>query len=383
LRVLLIEPGASWSTADVSAGLLYGLDRAAVSVVRYRLDARIERSNRELYSRWRRVKRNRPDIGKPNAADVFFQAGSDALTMALYHGVDAVIAVSAMYLHPAIIRLMKMAGLRVFLLFTESPYDLPAELDLARIVAGCWTNERSSLRAFRGVTPASGYLPHAWHPERHTPIPQPGDERVPAHDVVFVGSAFQERIDWLHRIDWTGIDLGLYGMWEALARKDPLQQYVRGQITDNRVTAALYRRAKITINLYRTSRGWGPAAPQIAYAESLNPRAYELAACGAFHLSTYRAEVPEVFGDLVPTFAHPDEASALIRQWLAQPEERAAIAAQLPACVAEMSWTARAASVVRDLGSILHPRPVAAPLHPHSQADRADAFMAVKRVGSQ
>ena len=202
----------------------------------------------------------------------------------------------------------------------------------------------------------AGYLPHAWHPERHQAGPQRGDEAVPAHDVVFVGSAFQERIEWLSAIDWTGIDFGLYGQWAPLKGNHRLRRHVRGGVVTNETTSALYRRAKVGLNLYRTSQGWGKHAKQITHAESLNPRAYELAACGAFHLSSYRAEVGEVFGDLVPTFRHPTEAAALIRTWLAQPDGRAQIASELPACVAEMSWVERATHVIGDLQGLLGAR---------------------------
>jgi hypothetical protein len=381
MKILVIEPGASWSTADVATGLYDGLERQGVTLLRYRLAQRIERSNRWLYAAWRKAKRTNPTIEKPNTADVFYQAGVGALEMALHHQVDVVLVVSAMFLHPNVIVLMKRAGLRVVVLFTESPYDLKKELDVAALVDACWTNERSSLRAFRAVQPLSGYLPHGWHPDRHRPGAQPGDAQVHAHDVVFVGSAFQERIDWLAAIDWTGIDLGLYGMWDALAKKHPLQRFVRGGIVDNAATSALYRRATIGLNLYRTSIGWGPTAAHITHAESLNPRAYELAACGVFHLSTDRAEVGEIFGGLVPTFDTPAEAAQLVREWLANPEGRQVHADALPACVADASWTARAAHVVADLHVLLRSPRLPAIQHPHSQAVGAAALHAVTPCG--
>lgn len=356
LRVLLIEPGASWSTADVSAALRYGLEQHGVDLVRYRLDQRIDRSNRWLYSNWRRTKKKNPGIEKPTTGDVFYQAGIGALEMALRHQVDVVLVVSAMFLHPDVIILMKRAGLRVVILFTESPYDMAKELAVAKMVDGCWTNERSAVEAFQAVNPHAGYLPHGWHPLRHQAGAQPGDDLFPAHDVVFVGSGFHERVEWLTAIDWTGIDFGLYGSWDSVGSRHPLKQYIRGGVLDNAQTAALYRRAKVGLNLYRTSMGWGKFAPAIAHAESLNPRAYELAQCGAFHVSTYRAEVSEVFGDLVPTFETPAEASDLIRRWLADSAGRARVQAQLPARVAESSWVERAASVIGDLQTLLQRR---------------------------
>jgi len=360
VKLLMLHPGASWSTADVATGLRYGLMYHGISVVDYRLDARIARANKWLSGAWKAARKEDPYFEKPNDHDVFLQAAGDVVNMALDHRVDAVVVVSGMFLTPRILVRLKRAHIPAAVLFTESPYDLQ-ELTMAgmhdhdgqRILSGCWTNERSAVEGFQEVHPNSGYLPHAWHPERHRPGPQPGDDQVPAHDVVFVGSSFQERIDWLSAIDWTGIDFGLYGQWKAL-RNHRLRKYVRGDgpIT-NEMTAALYRRAKIGLNLYRTSKGWGKHAEHITHAESLNPRAYELAACGVFHLSDDRAEVGEVFGDRVPTFRHPTEASGLIRSWLADPEGRARIAAELPACVAEMSWVERSTCVIGDLQRLL------------------------------
>lgn len=352
MKLLVLSPGASWSTADVDAGLRYGLEHHGVQVVQYRLDSRIARADKWLKNAWRTARKTDPAIVKPTTADVFYQAGIDALAMALRHQVDAVLVVSAMYLHPDVITLMKRAGLRVVVLFTESPYDMRQELAIAKLVDGCWTNERSAVAAFRDVNPHSGYLPHGWHPERHQPGPQPGDDEVARHDVVFVGSAFSERVEWFSAIDWRGIDLGLYGTWDSLRATHPLKRFVRGTQVTNTVTAALYRRAKIGLNLYRTSMGWGRGAPRITHAESLNPRAYELAACGAFHLSDARQEVADVFGALVPTFRHPTEAATLIRAWLADPAGRARVQAALPGCVAEASWVERATRVIGDLQTL-------------------------------
>jgi spore maturation protein CgeB len=355
MKVLVVGPGASWSTADVEAGLLHGLKAHGVDVIRYALDGRIAGAQRWLYAAWRTKRKTDPDVEKPTTADVFYQAGMGALERALRHQVDAVIVVSGMYLHPDVVVLMRRAGLLVTTLMTESPYDIEKELRLAQMCHGVWTNERTVVERFRSVCPNVAYLPHAWHPERHRPGPQPGDEDMAAHDVVFVGSAFRERIEWFRAIDWTGIDLGLYGQWDALGSRDRLRQYVRGSCVNNAQTAALYRRAKIGLNLYRSSKGFGRHAPRIATgaAESLSPRAYELAACGAFHVSDARAEVAEVFGDLVPTFRSPTEAAVLIRSWLVDEAGRARVAAQLPAVVAESSWVHRAGQVKADIAALV------------------------------
>jgi spore maturation protein CgeB len=296
---------------------------------------------------------------KPTQADVLYHAGVGAIEMAHRHKVDAVLDVSAMFLHPDVVILLKSTGKKVVVLFTETPYDIDQELKMAALVDGCWTHERSCLPDFKAVNKNSGYLPHGWHPERHFRGAVPDD--VPSHDVVFVGSGFPERIEWFNAIDWTGIDLGLYGSWEGLGLKPELSACIQSTEIGNDHAVKLYRRAKIGLNLYRVfkRRAYG-TEPDRVVGQSLSPRAYELAACGVFHLSDYRPEVAEIFGDLVPTFTSPAEAETLIRRWIADDDGRARVAAQLPACVAEASWVARAATVIGDVQALLRQAEVAA-----------------------
>jgi spore maturation protein CgeB len=353
LRVLLVHPGASWATADVFWGLFHGLKYHDVDVFPYRFDQRFASAKSALFWEWRTKKKSQPDLPPPNSADLSYGAGIGTLEMALRQRVDVVIVVSAMLLHPDVLTRLKQAGLRVVVLFTESPYDHTHEMKVAQMVDGGWTNERSVVASFRQVNPHFGYLPHGWNPLVHrtdTAI----DDSVPAHDVVFVGTGFRERYRWFNSIDWSGIDLGLYGSWNTSLLNKQVRKCVRGGPVENDRTALLYRKAKVGLNLYRMSKGWGSQAPTIAHAESVNPRAYELAACGTFFLSDYRLESAEVFGDLVPMFRSPIEAAGLIRSWLADEAGRARIAAALPACVAEASWIHRTMTVLGDLQKLLH-----------------------------
>jgi hypothetical protein len=352
LRVLVAHPGADWSTSDVYDGLTHGLRHHGVEVIPFRLDNRLEWSHDWLNIIRRKKNRDLKAIGaelleRPTHIDIVRHASLGLVDMAWRHRPDAVIVVSAMFLHPDALHQVKEMGQKLLVLFTESPYDIEKEIPIAAMADGCWTNERTSVAEFRKVNPRSGYLPHGWHPEKHRPSGPVPD--VPAHDVVFVGSGFQERIDWFNAIDWTGIDLGLYGTWKGFGLSKALQACIRDGNVSNTHAAALYRNAKIGINLYRNRNH----ARRPVTGESLSPRAYELARCGAFHISDYRPEVAEVFGDRVPTFTMPQQAAALIRRWLPDDAGRAAISADLPACVAESSWLERASRVIGDLQVLL------------------------------
>jgi spore maturation protein CgeB len=125
-------------------------------------------------------------------------------------------------------------------------------------------------------------------------------------------------------------------------------------VTENATTAALYRRAKIGLNLHRTSKGFGRGAPRIAHAESLNPRAYELAASGCFQISDARAEIAEVFGGAVPTFTTPDDLTRRIRGYLANPDVRDHLAAAAQRAVQGHTFAARAQQITEDLSRVHH-----------------------------
>lgn len=318
-------------------------------MIRYRLDVRIARSDSWLKHCWRKA--GKPDP-KPNEADTLYQASMGIIEKALRFEVDCVLIVSAMYVHPDFIVLLKRAHIRLAILFTESPYDDRKQLRLAPFCDLFWVNERTSVPIFKKVNPNSFYLPHAYDPAKHH-RDMAEDEEVPAHDVVFVGTGFQERIDLLSSVDWTGIDFGLYGSWEMLGSRHRLRRHLRKKMIDNTETAALYRRAKIGLNLHRTSVGFGKHAPQIKHAESLNPRAYELAACGRFFVSDYRAECEEKFGRLVPMFRGPDELGGMIRQWLDNEAMRKVIGNRLPYVVQQDTWADRAVQVTKDLERVL------------------------------
>lgn len=339
MKLLLIHPGASFSTHDVFTGYVDALRAIGVEVVEYRLDARIDSWAEFIKYRHRRHK-----LGPVDDAEILHRAGMDILPQAVWHRVDGVLAISAMYLRESALRLLRVAGVPCALLLSESPYDDAQQAQYGRWADVVFTNERTSVDYLSRFCRRVVYLPHAHDPARHRPD-LPIDGSIPAHDVVFVGTGFRERRQLLAAVDWTGIDLGLYGQWE---RPGKLAPYVKGGVVDNATAAQLYRKAKIGLNLYRTSKGWD-GADHIDHAESLNPRAVELAACGAFTLSDERAEVAEVFGINVPTFETPEVLGILIRHYLAHDAERAALAARLPRAVAPLTFEARAHDVVTTL----------------------------------
>jgi spore maturation protein CgeB len=339
MKLLVVHPGASFSTHDVFQGFTEALKDRGHQVFDYALDGRIETSGRWLTYCW---KRGGKTVDRPGPPDILYHAGEQLVARALRVMPDWVVIVSGMFVHPDVLVLMQRARIKVAMLFTESPYDDEKQERLLPWVQLAWTNERISAKRW-GI----GYARHGFRTSVHAPT-EP-DLSVPQHDVVFVGTGFQERIDLLTEVDWTGIDFALYGGWDMLGSRNGLRKYLRGSYQNNEQTAALYRRAKIGLNLYRTSIGWGRTTDKIEVAESLNPRAYELAATGCFTVSEYRDEVREVFGDAMPTFKGAAELGETVRYWLEHETDRQEIAARLPLLVQGHSWADRVVSMERDL----------------------------------
>ena len=346
MRLLTVHPGADVSTSDVYAGMVPALQARGAQCVPYALNVRIERSASWLQWNWR--KSGRPPGQRPTEGDTIYLASIGIIERALRLQPDWVLVFSGMYLHPDVLIMARRAGVRVAIILSESPYDAIAEERILPFVDLAWTNERSCVEAYRRISPNTHYLPHAFDPITHRPV-DADDEGVPAHDVVFVGTGFRERIEILEAVDWTGIDLGLYGVWGLLPSRHRLRQYVRGGIVDNARAAALYRRAKVGLNLYRSSIGFGKDAPRIQHAESMNPRALELAACGVFQVSDYRDEQREIFGSLVPTFTSPPELQDIIGHYMAHPERRVSKAAAALEAVQPHTFSARAEQVLDQL----------------------------------
>jgi spore maturation protein CgeB len=344
VNLLLVNPGASYATMDVSTGYRDALRRQGHTVREYRLDERLDDAGLAYTAILRRK-----GLGKPSPALIMTKACADIIPQALYHNVDGVLIVSGMYCHPDYLVLLRRAGIPTAIILTESPYDLEQETRIVPFVDVAFTNERTSVPALRQANPNTHYLPHCYDPAKHRPGFQPGDQFAAGHDVTFVGTLFRERIDLLGAVDWEGIDLGIYGARNLLPSRHRLRKYIRGGLVDNDRAAALYRRAKIGLNLYRTSKGFGWDVAHIDHAESLSPRAVELAACGVFHLSEDRAEVGETFGDDVPVFQTAAQLAELVRFYLQHPPARYRIERALPAYVEHLTFDRQAAFVVSTL----------------------------------
>jgi hypothetical protein len=363
MRLLVAHPGAETSTHDVAVGYCEALSRMGHDIGLYALDARLGAAERYLTQQLKIAHKNDPSLPKrPGFGDVTLKASEDLVLAALRGRVDAVLIISGLYVNPNGLRLLRAARIPAGVIFTESPYQDDEQAECAGLVSCCWTNERTSVEPLRRANARTWYLPGAYRAGFHAPA-EP-DLTVASHDVVFVGSFFPERVALLAAADWTGIDLGLYGNLDAGIRRSTawrkLRRHVAGGTMSNAAATELYRRAAVCLNLNRTC-SWISGEQHVLTAESLNPRAYELAATGAFQVAQARAEGDELFGDSVPAFETAEQLTAIVQRALAYPGWRAASAAAARRAVGPHTFDARAAQVVAQLSTAVLSNPFVVP----------------------
>ncbi len=331
MRVYVVHPGVPFSTADCYTGLCAGLRANGVDVVEGRLDETL------LFQTALYEAGQAQGVVTPGALNMSVFTSPYIVPHAIASDPDVVIVVSAHNFNIASALVLRKAGLRTAVLMTESPYFAEFERIMANAYDVVFTNERQCATGAYFDHPNVHYLPHAYNPAVHS---ADGPTGRPT-DVLFIGSMFAERAALFAGTNWSGIDLTLRGYRPGHVEQD---------IVENRDTAAHYRGAKINLNHHRTTMDFGSGQFIAANtADSLNPRAYEIAACGAFQLmDDSRKEAKEVFRDSLATYRAGDseDLEKQLRWWLSHPDMREEWAAAQHECVLPHTWDVRARQVM-------------------------------------
>jgi spore maturation protein CgeB len=325
MKVLICHSGHYWSTLDVARGLIAGLKANDIKVAEYPLHDALGLAHRLIgYAE---------DAGENLPDQLAFDMAAGGLAgAALYVEADVVIAITGRNVPWRVIEAIRKGGIQTALLCTESPYTTTQfERHDAAVYDYVFTNERTAVPLFdRNPRSRVQYLPHAYNPDVHTPE----GEAIPS-DVLFIGTGFQERQDL-----FAGLPITLLGpLWEG--------DESRAASIENTEAAARYRGAAICLNHHRTTADWRAGTHITEPAESLGPRAYEIAACGSFQLcDDSRPELREVFGENVPTYHDAGDLARQIAYYQKRPDERARRAAAAREAVAPHTWAARAAQML-------------------------------------
>ena len=190
----------------------------------------------------------------------------------------------------------------------------------------------------------TSYLPVACDPAEHRPLELSTDEQARfGGDVSFAGSPYLNRQRIFSKL--TDLPLRLWGPgWTDVALAPMAADGGRTFTIDEMVK--IFSATRINLNLHSASHVEG-CDPDPDY---VNPRTFELAACGAFQLVDARAPLPELFAhDEMVTFENVHELRALITRFLREDDERVAVAGRArERALKEHTYVHRIRRVLRD-----------------------------------
>lgn len=351
VKVLIVHPGIRYSVGDVYQGLAKGLRECGVEVGMFNLDDRIT-----FYTQAWIKDEESGTLTKALDEDAALTMAANGIEVALYEWwPDVVVVVSGFYIPPKLWAVLRQRPHHVVYWCTESPYEDDRQGRAARYADTVVLNDPTNLQQFIDeVNPNTHYFPHSYDPDVHRPGPA-----VPAlrSDFAFVGTGFPSRIDWLERVDWTGVNVRIGGNWVALDEDSLLLPFLfdsnPAACMDNLTTSCVYRSTKTSLNLYRkehsddaTADGW-----------AMGPREVELAACGTFFFRESRPEGDELFPTL-PILDGPETFGDELRWWLAHDDEREAAATAARNAIVDRTFKSTAARLLRLVEAA--PRKVAA-----------------------
>jgi spore maturation protein CgeB len=311
-------------------------------VEEYELDARLKFYNGTLAETGELLECGCPGVRKYLDRAQAIQLAVDGILGAAYRfWPQVIVCVSAFFLPPWLLEILRARGHKIVMLLSESPYQDDYQLKMAQYADLTLLNDPVNLDTYREICPAE-YMPHAYRPKVHYP-PAPGTR--PDYDFAFVGTGFPSRARFFSAMDLAGMDVRLAGLWMDLPEDSPLRDWTAtdaDDCIDNDETAAIYRRSRTGINVYRTEAEDTHAGEGYA----CGPREIEQAACGLWFARDPRPESDELF-PMLPSFTSPEEAGDLIRWALAHPEERDAAAGKAWAAVEGRTFTEHAKKLLR------------------------------------
>ena len=342
MRILVVYPGHSYSTIDVAHGYEKALRKLGHEVRAYNYHKTLDFYIGAL-AHWE--ERN-PDFERTDGD--FLILASEHLAIAAVDFVpDVVLVICGIALHRRGYELMHRLALPTIIIFTESPYNDAVQTVIAQRapgIAGVLVNDKTSLSMGRWLYDCGvevEYLPHSFDPERHKPRPELSKET----DVFFFGTLFSER-----QILFSALQEAANGHNLAIDGIDPTENYAMKPFPamDNGDVARNYAQTKIALNQHRTTIDvHNDDTGHIRTAYSIGPRAYEIAACGAFQLSDdTRPELRVVFGDSVATYQGNQDLIDKVEYFLKHDDERNEMALQALERVQPCTFEARARDIL-------------------------------------
>jgi spore maturation protein CgeB len=332
VKILLIYPGATWSPYDVAVGYESALRALGHKVISFDYHTQYK-----FYKQYLGYLSEKHELSFPIDAAAVLASERVAISI-IDMRPDVIVNVMGVALHRRAYEHAAILGVPMAVILTESPYmdEFHVEMIGKGHVKLVFANDKTSVGPLAEATGVrTEYLPHSYDPARHYPHAVGKEFQS---DVFFFGTLWPARQELFKALDLSAYDARVSGTDFSKVRNDD------PQIISNDDMALWYSGAKIALNHHRVERY---KSGTVAEAYSLGPRAFEIAACGAFQLcDDARPELREVFGDSVATYHDAADLQGKIDYYMAHDEERRDMAAEALQRVAPCSFLNRAREIV-------------------------------------
>jgi spore maturation protein CgeB len=250
------------------------------------------------------------------------------------HRPDVVLVMNGLHVFPADhleqVDGIRALGIRTAVWFVDDPYFTEDTATICRHYDVVFTHEEAAV-PFYGGNGASRviYMPLAVNPGMFQP------RRIePQHqyDICFIGTGFWNRIALFDELAPFLANKKVFiagGQWHRLTRSDVLGPFIHEGWIDPSSTVNYYNGAKIVINVHRTcENGEDNRNTHHLEGRSINPRTYEISACGTMQITDARGDLPRFYqpGYDIETFTTAAELESKIKYYLKHEQERQAMA---------------------------------------------------------
>lgn len=344
MRILLVYPGHRFSTFDVAEGYANALEEMGHTVCRCNYHDSVDFYTHSLMHWYSDIRGN--GHKSPSHEKLLMEAtllGSERVAIeALDFAPDVAILVNGLSLHRRAFYLLEVLSVPKVLLLTESPYldEQQSVIVEKGWIKGVLVNDKLSVKLYADMGIKTEYLPHSYDPKIHFPGPV---GTFFQSDVFFWGTLWPERKDLGNALD----RISAKTIWGGPDPEHDNEDNV-DELLANSELAKYYRGTKIAPNMHRKLCWVKDGEPiMVSKAYSLGPRAYEIAACGAFQLcDNTRPELFDLFGDTVATFEDKADFSRKIGYYLRHDNERNDMAKAAMDRVKDCTFSNRAENII-------------------------------------
>jgi len=186
--------------------------------------------------------------------------------------------------------------------------------------------QAACLEAFKNAGASQvSYLPLAADPTIHQSVDlTPQEQQELGADVSFLGAGYRNRRELLPVLLGHEWSFKLWGNeWDRAGTLEAVLQR-NGARIDTSTSVEIFNATSINVNLHSyTGMGFDPDG------DSVNPRTFELASCGAFQVIDQRTLLSELFDEsMMGVIKTPEELVPAVRTYLHEPERRREMAEQ-------------------------------------------------------